>query len=131
VMGGLRSPTGRRAWNRGRDTFSEGVFADILDDLSVGMTLQASCARPGAPCIATVYNWMRARPELAPRYRQAKEIGFDFIVEGAALEAPWLGRFERSERNLERIIKAAHRRCAQLAPKRYAIGVYGPVDEGF
>ncbi|WP_430423538.1 hypothetical protein [Phenylobacterium sp.] len=42
--------------------------------------------------------------------------------------APWLETEARSMRELRRIVRAAHRRCAQIAPKAFADGVCGPED---
>ena len=40
-----------------------------------------------------------------------------------------LGSEKRSLRGLERAVKAARRRCAQIAPKQFADGVYAAFGE--
>lgn len=120
---------GRPAWNRGLSGYNVRVTEAICDRLCLGETLQSVCRDPEMPCVATVYNWLRAHPEFADAYRRAKEIAFAYIVETAAEQAPWLETEARSMRELRRIVRAAHRRCAQIAPKAYADGVYGGADE--
>lgn len=78
--------------------------------------------------MATVYNWLRAHPEFAAAYLRAKQIAFAYIVETAAEQAPWLGDEARSMRELARVVRAAHRRCAQIAPRMFPEAVYGPRD---
>lgn len=125
VAEGLRAPSGRVAWNRGLSGYSPELARRICARLGVGQSLQAVCREPGTPCVATVYNWMRACPEFAVAYVAAKEAGFYWVVCDAADTAQWLGDERKSHRRLEKIVDAAHRRCAQLAPKRYASGPYG------
>jgi hypothetical protein len=87
------------------------------------------CADPDMPSIGTVYNWLRAHPEFLADYRRARALGFEFILMTQAERAPWLGSEARSMRALARVVKAARRRCAQIAPKQFADGVYAPFGE--
>ncbi|MDZ4370397.1 MAG: hypothetical protein U1C74_03105 [Phenylobacterium sp.] len=120
---------GRPAWNRGLSGYDSGIVETILDRVGLGETLVSVCRDPAMPCVATVYNWMRANPEFVAAYRHAKQVAFHVTLERAADGAPWLGNEKRSRRALERAIKAAYRRCAQIAPRTYAPGVYGADDD--
>ncbi|WP_421936595.1 hypothetical protein [Phenylobacterium sp.] len=119
---------GRPAWNRGLSGYRPDIAEAICDRLCLGETLQSVCRDPEMPSVGTVYNWLRAHPEFVDLYRRAKEIAFAYIVETAAEQAPWLETEARSMRELRRIVRAAHRRCAQIAPKAFADGVCGPED---
>lgn len=124
-----RSAEGRRtAWNRGLSGYGPEVSEAILDRLSLGETLQSVCRDPHMPSVATVYNWRRAYPEFAAGYLRARDLAFEIIVSQAAEEAPWLGNERRSMRALGRIVRQAHRRCARIAPKAWADGVYEAED---
>lgn len=120
---------GRPAWNRGLSGYDVGLTEAICDRLSLGETLQSVCRDPDMPCVATVYNWLRAHPEFAAAYRQAKEVAFSYLVDLAAEQSPWMGTGAKSLRELRRRVRAAHRRCAQLAPRVFAAGVYAPEAE--
>lgn len=120
---------GRPAWNRGLSGYDVGLTEAICDRLSLGETLQSVCCDPDMPCVATVYNWLRAHPEFAAAYRQAKEVAFSYLVDLAAEQSPWMGTGAKSLRELRRRVRAAHRRCAQLAPRVFAAGVYAPEAE--
>jgi hypothetical protein len=119
---------GRPAWNRGLSGYNFVVTEAICDRLCLGETLTSVCRDPEMPSVATVYNWLRAHPEFVDLYRRAREFAFSYIVETAAEQAPWLETEARSMRELRRIVRAAHRRCAYIAPKAFADGVYGPED---
>ena len=119
---------GRPAWNRGLSGYNFVVTEAICDRLCLGETLTSVCRDPEMPSVATVYNWLRAHPEFAAAYLRAKQIAFAYIVETAAEQAPWLGDEARSMRELARVVRAAHRRCAQIAPRMFPEAVYGPRD---
>jgi hypothetical protein len=121
-----RSKTGRVAWNRGLTTWSPARAEAVLARLAGGEGLQAVCREAGMPCVATWYNWMRARPSLAAAYKSAKEAGFLSLLTEAAEESPWLGTLAASRREREARDKAALRRCGQLAPRGFVVAVYGP-----
>lgn len=114
---------------RSRIRYASGYSAEIADAicarLCVGETLQSVCRDPAMPCVATVYNWLRANRDFRAAYAWAKEVAFDYIVEIAAEAAPWLGNGAESMRALAKIEAQAHRRCAQIAPTTYASGPYG------
>lgn len=62
---------------------TEAVVQEIIDDLSVGITLREICRRPHMPSWHAVYSWMRSDEELASRIARARELGFDAIAEEA------------------------------------------------
>lgn len=128
VAAGLHAPSGRVAWNRGRSRCSPEALGRIFAGLEEGRSLQEVCRDPGMPCVATVYNWMRAEPELRARYRAARDRWLTYAVERSMAEAglTWDGGFRTSMRRVREAEGAALRRSAQLAPKRYADGIYGP-----
>ena len=89
VMAGLHSRTGRVAWNRGLSGYGPQVAEAICVRLRGGATLQDVCRDPAMPCVATVFNWMRAHPEFLAAYRAAREQAFWLIVHEAADAADW------------------------------------------
>jgi len=123
LYAGGRGSHGLPAWNRGLSGYGPDIADAICDRLCLGETLQSVCRDPDMPSIGTVYNWLRAHPEFLEAYRRAKELAFDYIRE-SAVEAGSRLNSRRSLRRLARIEKAARRRCAQLAPKGLAEGVY-------
>ena len=118
---------GRRG-RRGKSGYGPEVAAAICDGLAVGKAIGEVCAAPGMPCVATVYNWLRAHPEFVAAYRWARELGFDEVLSSAAWHAPWLGSLRASEVELRRIQARALRRCGRLTPRGYADAIYGPLD---
>jgi len=117
---------------RSRIRYASGYSADIAEEicdrLCLGETLQSVCRDPAMPCVATVYNWLRANRDFRAAYARAKEIAFHYIVETAVEDAPWLGSYAKSMRALAKIETRALRRCARIAPKTYAPGPYGVED---
>ena len=122
-----KAPDGR-GWAAGSSGYGPTIAAAICDRVCLGEPLYRVCADPAMPSLGTVYNWLRAYPEFVALYRRAKEVAFDYVVETAADDAVWLGTEAASMRALERSVRAAHGRCAKLAPKGFADGVYGVVD---
>lgn len=123
----------RRASSRDgrlRIVHRSGYGPDIADAicarLCVGEPLYQVCQDPGMPSLGTVYNWLRAHPEFQEKYRRARDVAFAFLVETAGEAAPWLGHEGKSMRALGKIVKAAHRRCAKIAPRAFGDGVYRP-----
>lgn len=123
LYAGGRGSHGLPAWNRGLSGYGPDIADAICDRLCLGETLQSVCRDPDMPSIGTVYNWLRANPEFLDAYRRARELAFDYIREGVAEQGMRLGP-RASLRHLARIERAARRRCAQLAPKGLADGVY-------
>lgn len=118
------SPTGRRAWNKGRSGYGPEIVEAICQRLCLGEPLYVICRDPAMPSQGTVYNWLRIHPEFVETYRHAKQVAFDFVIETAVAEAPWLGTEAASMRVLARIERRAVARCGQLAPTTFAPGVY-------
>ena len=53
-----------------------------------GQSLQQVCRAPDAPCVGTVYNWMRADPAFVQMYLAAKAAGFYRLACEAARSTP-------------------------------------------
>lgn len=117
---------------RSRIVHRSGYGPDIADAicarLCVGEPLYQVCQDPDMPSLGTVYNWLRAHPDFQAKYRRARDVAFAFLVETAGEAAPWLGHEGKSMRALAKIVKAAHRRCAKIAPRAFGDGVYGPQE---
>lgn len=121
----LSSRDGRSRVRR-ESGYSPERTGPILDRVCLGEPLYLVCRAAGMPSLGTVYNWLRRYPAFREAYARAKEVAFDYLVETAAEAAPWLGNEERSMRALRRIERAAHRRCAKIAPRTFGNGHYGP-----
>lgn len=66
-----------------RSTYTEATAAEICDRLAEGEPLRAICRDEHMPPWRTVYDWLRAYPEFATRFAQARQVGFDAIAEEA------------------------------------------------
>ena len=53
------------------DKYTPELAAEVCRLAAAGHTLTAIAARPALPDKATIYKWMRRRPEFAASYRQA------------------------------------------------------------
>ncbi len=114
------SRTGRRAWNKGRSGYSPERAEQILDRLQSGEALTEICRDPAMPCVATVYNWLRAEPDFVAEYRLAREVQMEVVVVDAVEGTSWKGSYGASMRDVARAARAAFRRCGRLWPRRYA-----------
>lgn len=85
----------------------------------VGETLDAICARPGAPSRGTVYNWLRRHPDFLARYRRMKAGLSEVMVQIACEELPYIGERE-SWVMLRRVVRETEARARRLSLKRYA-----------
>jgi hypothetical protein len=115
------------------DTYSEEIAAAICDRLSDGEALYQICRDPSMPSLGTVYNWLRRHPPFVTAYLEARDVAFAILQEVARDDAPWLGTYGASMRELKRRERAALRRLGQLWPRAFT----GPplrreleVDEG-
>jgi hypothetical protein len=64
-------------WDYNPDSFSEARADAICEAIIEGASLEEACARPGMPCVGTVYNWLRRHPEFAGWYRFARMLQSD------------------------------------------------------
>lgn len=55
--------------------FSEEVFAAILDDVAIGLSVTSACLDEDRPSKSTFFRWLIARPELVDRYDTALKLG--------------------------------------------------------
>lgn len=94
--------------------YSEAVGHAICERLVHGESLQSVCRDSAMPSIGTVYNWMRRHPDFVRRYRIAKSLGRELLVDEAVERAQVLG-----PRAGRRLLRDYDRRIGWLAPKRY------------
>lgn len=67
---------------RGRPTKYSKALADRLcQELSLGISLRTVCIDDKMPCIATVFNWMRTKPNFLEQYARAKQESADAMAE--------------------------------------------------
>jgi hypothetical protein len=113
---GARKAAGRT----GRpSSFDEAAWDEIRARLMGGEGLTAICRDAHLPAVGTVYNWMRARPEVVAEYRRARSFALDGLLERACDRLVWEGA-RKSEPMLNRTIRATQTRAARLKLKRYA-----------
>jgi len=89
-----------------------------------GEGLEAVCRDPRLPSAGTIYNWMRAAPELVEDYRKSRTFALEGLLERHCEHLPWIGE-RKSWPMLRRAVRAAEKRAARLTLKRYAARV-GP-----
>lgn len=66
----------------GRPTDYTLELADkICHRLSEGVSLRTVCEDKDMPCAATVFNWLRTKPEFVEQYARAKEESADAMAE--------------------------------------------------
>lgn len=70
------------------------VWPAILTHIANGGSVDAFCARDGAPCRDTVYKWVRELPGYAEEYTRAREMQGDTYADRVADVA---GKVERGE----------------------------------
>src|SRR5258708_2106988 len=71
-LAGLARPK-KRACRGGVSRYCRPMARLICERLAVhGESLQTICARSAFPSTATVYNWLRAHPEFARMYGEAR-----------------------------------------------------------
>jgi hypothetical protein len=113
---GARKAVGRT----GRpSSFDAADWDEIRARLMGGEGLTAICRDPHMPAVGTVYNWMRARPELVEAYRLARSLALDGLLERACDRLVWEGE-RKSWPKLNRTVRATEKRAARLKLKRYA-----------
>jgi hypothetical protein len=113
-FGGARGRTGRPSG------YDPEVASAICTGLMMGRTLAQVCADPAAPCVGTVYNWLRKHPEFLEDYRRAKAMVEDVLVEESCEGLQRPGEERRVEPLLRRTVRAAEKRAARLSLKALA-----------
>lgn len=69
------SPIGRPS------DYSPELASRICEQLAGGISLRTVCKADDMPCAATVFNWLRSKPEFVEQYTRAKEESADALVE--------------------------------------------------
>lgn len=62
-------------------TFTDELFADILDRIADGESLRGICRDDGMPAARTVLRWIQASPDLQRAYTLATEMRVDTIFD--------------------------------------------------
>lgn len=100
------------AAGRAPDSYTPERGDRLCEALMHGASLEAACARPGAPCVGTVYNWLRRHPDFARGYALARDLQGDLICD-LGVERLW-GLGVRAAR---RALKDLRRHAGRLQPK--------------
>lgn len=61
--------------------YSQEMADRICGKLAEGESLRTVCKPDEMPCLSTVFNWMRTRPEFLQQYARAKEESTDALAE--------------------------------------------------
>jgi hypothetical protein len=78
---GKKAATPRKAATGGKSTYSREEATKICAWIASGKSLVSYCKQPGAPGLATVYEWRAAHPELAEMYARAREDQADALAD--------------------------------------------------
>ncbi len=54
--------------------YNENTADKICLELIEGKSLRQICQADSMPCIATVFNWMKSKPEFLEQYTRAREL---------------------------------------------------------
>jgi hypothetical protein len=117
-------------------TFTDALFAGILDRIADGESLRGICRDDGMPAARTVLRWIQANPDLQRSYTLATEIRVDTIFDELLDIADdarddWMEKVGRDGKNqgyalnAENIRRSALRidarkwTLARMAPKKY------------
>lgn len=66
----------------GRPSLYTQELADkICEELALGQSMRTVCAMDDMPSMATVFNWLRTKPEFLEQYARAKEESTDAMAE--------------------------------------------------
>lgn len=66
----------------GRPTIYSKEIADkICESLALGQSMRTVCADEKLPCMATVFKWLREKPDFLEQYTRAKEESADAMSE--------------------------------------------------
>ena len=130
----------------GRPTKYTQELTDIIcQRLSEGQSLRTVCKDDDLPCAATVFCWMRTKPEFLEQYEKAKEESADALVE----DMLDIADFQADIGNEGTAVGVAHARlrvdtrkwaASKLKPKKYgdkiqaehsgAVGITFDLDYG-
>ena len=100
-------------------SYDEGVWSEIMVRVMRGEGLTVICRERGMPSVGTIYNWMRARPELVEDYRRTRSLIPEIMLEEACDRLPYLGE-RKSWPMLRRTVRESDKAAARLKLKRYA-----------
>lgn len=95
--------------------YSEARAEAICLRLIHAESLTSICRAPAMPSLGTVYNWLRRHPEFVRRYKLAREMGRELLIDKAAARAEGAG----GVREAMRIFKAAEREIGWFMPTLY------------
>ena len=111
-------------------TFTDELFAGILDRIAEGESLRAICRGDGMPAARTVLRWIRANPDLQRAYAFATDVRADLIFDEVLEIADdaagdWVVRDGAPVLDAEHVRRSALRiearkwTLARMAPKKY------------
>ena len=61
--------------------YTQELADAICGYLAQGESLRTVCKREGMPCVATIFNWFRDRPDFLEQYARAKEEAADALAD--------------------------------------------------
>lgn len=66
----------------GRPTkYTKSLAANICAQLALGYSLRTVCREDNMPSLATIFNWLRNKPEFLDQYEKAKQESTDAMAE--------------------------------------------------
>ena len=72
------------AWTSpGFSAYTDRVAAELCSRVAAGKSVTRVCREEGMPCLTTVTNWAKERPEFAEMLKAAKEMYAEFLVDEA------------------------------------------------
>lgn len=77
---GTQSQTTKHAWGRPTN-YTQELADNICEQLAMGKSMRTVCKEENMPCVATIFNWMRTKPEFLEQYTRAKEESADAMAE--------------------------------------------------
>lgn len=99
--------------------YSEQLAETICLELAEGRSLRSVCKAPELPCPATVYNWLKVRPDFRQLYEIARMLGTDSLVdEILEIADDCAGDVQRDRLR----VRARQWLASALEPKKYRRG---------
>jgi hypothetical protein len=117
----------RRPKTGGKSTYSLDEATKICAWIAAGKSLVSYCKLPGAPGLATVYEWRAAHPELAEMYARAREDQADALAD-ELLDIADNSKLDHNDRRIK--IDTRKWIASKLKPKTYGDKVQTEVSGG-
>lgn len=99
--------------------YTQELADSICAQLSAGVSLRTVCKAEEMPCAATVFSWLRTKPEFLEQYTRAKEEAADALSEemlDIADDATndWMAKVSDEEKGAGYVINGEHVQRSRL-----------------